>query len=481
VSASHVVARNAGLQVVAETISKVASLVLYAVMARSLGQAGFGHFTFAFSLAGLFVVFAAPDVEYVLTRDVARDRSALPGMFWNALGLKLVLGVIAVALAVVVAAIWEDVPELPLAVGLLGIGLLGELLAKVPYATFLAYDDMRPVATTVVLQRLVTAAAGIAVLAAGGGLAEIAAVFAASSLGALALAVWRLDRAIGVPPVRLGGVAARHLFTSGLPLGISAVFTATLFRIDVVILAWLDDAEAVGLYGAAYRLLDATLFLSYSLVAALLPMLSRLSRASTPPIAQAFAAGAKVLAAVLFPLGAGAALFAEPIMRLVYGEDFTEGATALRLLGGTIALFGISYLSSAVLVAQDRQRVIPWVTGVVAAENIALNFALIPSLSLDGAALATTLTELTRAAALTWLAIGATGRISAARILLGPLAGCAGMVAAWLIAGDGVVGIVLALLAYPAVLVAFERRLHPDDLRMIVGVVLRRRVPIEAS
>jgi O-antigen/teichoic acid export membrane protein len=478
VSTSRVVARNAGFQVGAEVVSKVASLLLYAVMARSLGQAGFGHFTFAFSLAGLFVVFAAPDVENVLTRDVARDRSALGGMFWNALGLKLVLGSLAVALAVIVSAVAEDVADLPVAVGLLGIGLLGELMAKVPYATFLAYDDMRPVATTVVLQRLATAAVGIAVLAAGGGLVEISAVFAASSLAALAMAMWRFARVIGMPPLRLGGVAARHLLRAGLPLGISAVFTAALFRIDIVILAWLDDAEAVGLYGAAYRLLDATLFLSYSLVAALLPVLSRLTPSSTPSIGEAFTAGAKVLTVGLFPLGVGAALFAEPIMRLVYGEDFTGGATALRLLGGTIALFGLSYLSSAVLVAQDRQRVIPWVSGVVAAENIALNFALIPPLSLDGAALATTLTELTRACATTYLATRATGPIPIARVLVGPLAGCAAMVAAWLIAGDGVLGIALAAVAYPVVLVGLERRLHPHDLRLIADTVLRRRVTL---
>jgi O-antigen/teichoic acid export membrane protein len=131
-----------------------------------------------------------------------------------------------------------------------------------------------------------------------------------------------------------------------------------------------------------------------------------------------------------------------------------------------------------VLVAQDRQRVIPWVSGVVAAENIALNFALIPPLSLDGAALATTLTELTRACATTYLATRATGPMPIARVLVGPLAGCAAMVAAWLIAGDGVLGIALAAVAYPVVLVGLERRLHPHDLRLIADTVLRRRVTL---
>ena len=45
-----------------------------------------------------------------------------------------------------------------------------------------------------------------------------------------------------------------------------------------MILSQLKGNDAVGFYGVAYRLLESTLFITYTFVAALLPTLSRLDR-----------------------------------------------------------------------------------------------------------------------------------------------------------------------------------------------------------
>ena len=44
-SVSRVIARNTGVQAAADLLGKVASLAFYVVMARELGQGGFGDFT----------------------------------------------------------------------------------------------------------------------------------------------------------------------------------------------------------------------------------------------------------------------------------------------------------------------------------------------------------------------------------------------------------------------------------------------------
>ena len=138
--------------------------------------------------------------------------------------------------------------------------------------------------------------------------------------------------------------------------------------------------SAVGLYSSAYRLLESTLFISYAFVAAVLPTLSRLCPTTSPTIAEAYALGLKGIVAVLLPIGTAFVLFAEPVIRLIYGDDFLPAVSAMRLLGAAAALYGVSYLGSYLLVSQDRTRVIPWVTAAVAVLNIALNLALIPDL-----------------------------------------------------------------------------------------------------
>src|SRR5437588_11872382 len=102
-SVSRAVARNTGFQIGGEIASRVASLALYAVMARELGKTGFGSFTVAFSIATLLVILAGAGTESVLTRETARDRGAVHHLFWNAIGLKLVLGVVCIAVGVAVS------------------------------------------------------------------------------------------------------------------------------------------------------------------------------------------------------------------------------------------------------------------------------------------------------------------------------------------------------------------------------------------
>jgi O-antigen/teichoic acid export membrane protein len=232
---------------------------------------------------------------------------------------------------------------------------------------------------------------------------------------------------------------------------------------------------AVGLYGAAYRLLESTLVLSYAVAVAMLPTLSRLSRSSVPSLAEAYEGAAKVIAITLVPIGCVFALFASTLMDILYGPEYATAASALRLLGGAAALYGVSHLGLYVLISQNRQRTIPWITAGVVVLNVSLNLLLIPHFSIDGAAFVTSLCELTLAVLMTAAALRVTGPVSARRVLVGPLAGAGAMGAAALAAGTGLCGLAVALRAYTLTVFLVERRLHPDDLRLLLDLVRRPR------
>lgn len=456
--------------IAAEVISKVASIVLYAVMARELGQEGFGAFTFVISLCTLLMVLSGPGTNDILIREIARDRGTLRTLFWNALGLKGVLGLAAVLLTYLIVLGAGYSTEVQVAVLLLGASQLMETVCKTLHSCFIGYDDLRPVAKALLLQRVSTTILGIAVLVMGGGLVAISAVFLIAAMLAVVYLFQQLIVLRGWVPLTLSLDAARKLYVVAFPLGLSAIFTTVLFRVDAVILAWFKPEAVVGLYGAAYRVLEGTLFLSWTFVSALMPTLSRGGEGH----AAAYQGGSKVLLAVLAPVGLTFALFAEPIMHYVYGPDYADGATALRLLGGTAVLFGISHLAQTTLVTQDRQKLLPWLTGAFAIENIALNLALIPSLSLEGAALATTITEVTRCTTLFVLAKRRAGHISFVRIAVGPVGAGLMMVGIWALNLPDVVGLLVAPLAYIGTLYLIESRLYPDDLTLLKDIVLRR-------
>ncbi len=477
-STARRVARNTGVQFVGEAVSKVASVGFYVVMARLLGTAEFGEFSFALSLVVLTTVFAGFGLDAILTTETAREHRRLGELFWNAIAIKAAFGVVGIAIALLVALLGGYRIEVDLAVAVLGVAAVVELITKTVSATFQAHEDMRPVATSLAIQRIATAVIGITAMALGGQLLVVAAAYLAGALIALAYAARALLRARLHPPVWFSTEGARGMIGRSLPIGIATILGAILFRVDATMLSLIKGNDAVGIYSSAYRLLESTLFISYAFVAAAVPTLSRLTRYSVPPVSEAFALATKAICAALLPIGVGFVFYAEPVIELLYGSEYAEAVSVMRLLGGAAALYGLTYLSSYVLVAQGRAKIIPWVTGVVMAENILLNLILIPRHAYDGAAAATSVSEATFAALMLGFAVAAAGRFGVGRAVAGPAAGCGAIGLVVWVGGATWITLPIAILAYIGTLAAVEARFHPADLHRVRNLV--RREPAES-
>src|SRR5207342_1336890 len=72
---------NAGWRALSDVGSKVVTLLLYAVMARELGEASFGVFVFGLAFVMLVTTFANFRQDGILTREVARDRALIHRYF----------------------------------------------------------------------------------------------------------------------------------------------------------------------------------------------------------------------------------------------------------------------------------------------------------------------------------------------------------------------------------------------------------------
>src|SRR5436305_6350562 len=59
------------------------------------------------------------------------------------------------------------------------------------------------------------------------------------------------------------------------PIGVGVVISAVYFRIDVFLVQWWSGSEAVGLYNAVFRLIDALRLFPAAVMAVVLPSLVR--------------------------------------------------------------------------------------------------------------------------------------------------------------------------------------------------------------
>lgn len=470
---------NASSQAAADVAGKLAILALYAVIARRLGTAALGYLTLAQSMA-LLLQLSALGTDPLIIGELARTRDRLSALLWNSLAIKALLGGGAGVAIVVVVLLADLSSEVRVTFILFAASGVVDLLAGTLVAILRGMEAMVPVAYSQFVQRVLTTLLGTALLLAGHGMVVVGCAYVAGSIIAAALLLAVLWRASPLPAFALDLRAARRFAIDSWPLGVGTAFGALLARADAVMLSILTSATVVGIYGAAYRVMESTFFLSWAIGVAIFPVLSRLSPDTQPSIGRAFELASRFCYALLLPLGAVLALFPHSVIDAVFGPSFSGAAAPLRWLSIVVALYGLGAIAIYALAARDRRRTIAWVSLLALAVNVAANLVLIPGYGATGAGAAMALAQIVFTGAAIRTVARDVGGLSLLRLSLLPSASVVAMGCVRVACGDRVLGILVGTFAYATVLVIAHARLYPADQKIITGWLRRGLRPLPA-
>src|SRR5262245_19375815 len=210
-------------------------LILFIVAGRMLGDAEFGKFAFALALGTIFETLMDFGLHQVTIRAVARDQSRATVLLHHTLGIKLVWTMGALAALVTTATIFRSEWDVRIACYLLG----GSLVLRSYMLTIrgvlqglerFGWDSLVVVADRAIL------IAGVAALAAGGGIRGLAIAFVVARGIALALTAWMTHAHLGGIGIRFDREVWRELQTTALPLGFFLVVMNLYSYVDGVML-----------------------------------------------------------------------------------------------------------------------------------------------------------------------------------------------------------------------------------------------------
>ncbi len=381
-------------------IAKALDFAFYLLLARRLGVAGFGLFTFAFSFTLLFNVVADFGFSGILAREVTRTPERLRLLLGEALRIKVALAIITFALVVGIA----SATRTPAGAMPLIIAMTAGMLIN---ATALLFDALLKSSRRPGAAGLVQIAQSTAVLVAGGallvrGMGPVggALAYLTASLAHLAGNAW-FSRDLWRVPAEAEAEEVEdkrwtmplQLWREALPLALSGVFIAIYFRIDAVMLQAMQGAQAVGLYGGIYRLFEAAAPICAAYHSVLFPSLVRAAQDKGNWVGSLCQQSLRMLLLGAIGYSAFMAVESDRIIGLVLGSDYAQAAPGLAVLiwATPPALMSTSLLWG--LAAVGRQSLGTWAVGVTALANVGLNLVLIPRLSFMGASMATVASE----------------------------------------------------------------------------------------
>lgn len=380
------IATNTGVQAFGAVLASLLGFATFVAITRGLGVDAFGDLTAA--AVYLFIVTVIADVGFsgAVLREVSASPAELERVMRASVPLRALISAGAVALSAVVAlaAPFNDRMTAAILIGTVGAFFTLMNFAVLPVLQLELRMHWAVVAN--LAGRIVTLALTLGALAAGLGFNG---VVAATSAG---LAVtFLVDYAVVARLVSLRPVVDlaywRSLSTGSVELGLSGAIGHIYFRVDALLVAVLRTPREVGLYGAAYKLIELAESLASFLPASVFPALTRYVAESDarmrPLVQRAF----DLLLAMAAPLTVLMLAFPTEIISLTAGDDFAAAAPAVQILAPYVLFSFVGQLLWRMLLASHRDRALLLIAVAILTLNVALNLALIPIYGYKAAAL----------------------------------------------------------------------------------------------
>jgi polysaccharide transporter, PST family len=371
---------------------KILGFGLLALMARALTQADYGKLMFALTLCGLTVTVTDLGASTDLTRQIAAAPEGARRRLEEVLSARLPLlaaylvllpawialtkpDALAVTAAIAVFSVCKDVYRSYSSL-FLGLKRIGYTVA--------AYGS-----SLLVLLGLV--AAGVVT---GAGLAWMTGAHVLSGLVLLGVAAAIARLRFGSIRLRWGRDLMQRVFGRGIWLFVLSIAGLAHFAADTVMLGYLQPYEQVARYQAAAKLLEASQFVVRPLTLILLPVCATLaSRQQWTELRRLMHEMFGGMAVLGVAAWGAVALFALPIIRVVYTATYDDSAQVLRVL--YLSVPGLYIATVAMLLASStmREKRAVLIMGLGVVLNVALNLVAIPRYGALGAAWVTVISQ----------------------------------------------------------------------------------------
>lgn len=257
-------------------LTRVVSFVYIYYLARVLGVEGFGLYTAALAYFSIISAVAEFGFNRYLVREVTKDRVQARELLSNVFLLRLTLtSVLFAVFAVFLYQLDHDKIRVSLIL-LAALAILPQSVAFTFDGIFVAIKKLQFSAIALLASSIFTALAGFLLIKGGYGLMGAVNALTLGQLGYTVLLVILLAKVEGInfTPIKLPII--KQALKGSLPYGLLGILGLIYFRIDAIMLSYLKGSFETGIYGAAYKFLEAVVFIPASFSAALFPALAKL-------------------------------------------------------------------------------------------------------------------------------------------------------------------------------------------------------------
>lgn len=377
---------------VGNILHALGAFALNVLVARQLGTEKYGLVTYGLALVTFATSVCNLGLDAVITRFFAEDEKSFPTYLGSGIAARLIVSTIGIiALQIIVAVSGSSDSRLQLLVLAQSSSLVYGSFDLVIYWFRYKYRADIPS----ILRMVAFAVSGICQVFAVVITSDVVlyAVSYAAETGIYTLLtliaywkIWRKGLNFSLPKLK-------QMFALSVPFIFSSILSTVYGQTDRVMLNAMAGSNAVAYYSVSATLAGAISIIPIALIEGFRPCVMESKFVDgvmyRRRLSQLYAAVFWICIAYCLFITA----FAEPIIRLMYGDEYLPAVPALSLIVWYTSFSYFGSINNVYMVAEGKTKWVSILTGCGALINIVLNLAFIPDFGIVGASAASLATQ----------------------------------------------------------------------------------------
>ncbi|MCK5510918.1 flippase [Candidatus Parcubacteria bacterium] len=403
------VAYNTIIQIISKVFSIILGLISIAIITRHLGQNGFGQYTTIITFLSFFGIIADLGLTLVTIQIISKPGINQDKALGNLLGLRLVSALIFLGLAPIIVLLFPYSAEVKTGVAIASFSFLFIALNQVLVGLFQKKLRMDKVSIAEIVSRLFLLLGIIIAVKFNYGLQGILAATVFSSLVSFLLH-FIFSKKFATIKLKFDLIYWQEIIKKSWPLAITITLNLIYLKSDTLFLSVIPrDSDIgiiaeVGIYGAAYKVIDVLITIPFMFAGIILPIMAKNWLAGKKDVFAAILQKSfDVLVMLALPIAVGVQFVAEDVMVIVAGNDFLASGPILKILIFAAAAIFLGNMFAHAVIAINKQKKVIKAYIFVAITSVIAYLIVIPNFSYMGAAWVTIYSEFAIAMASFWI------------------------------------------------------------------------------
>lgn len=391
------IARKIAYNVLASSVSKFFSTALALVsigfITRYLGKEGFGNYATVLAFLSFFASLADLGLYHISTREISRRGADEKMIMGNIFSLRILASLVILIIAPIIVLFFDYPHQVKEGIVIAAASLLFSSGYQVLNGIFQKNLAMDKVAIGELIGKIVQVATVIVAVRLKLGFDWIVASLL-FNMAASFLIVFFWSKKYLRFKMRFDFGYWKKFFKEAVPIGVGSIIVFFYFKADTLLLSVMKTSADVGIYNAAYKVLENISFFPAMIIGLVLPIMSNTVFAEKARFNEISNKTFKVFVILAVPLVVGTLFLADGIVQLIGGGQFFQSAAVLRILIFALAAIFFGGFFNNILIAGNLQKKLMHIWIAAAVGSVGLNLIFIPPFSYFGSAYISVVTEI---------------------------------------------------------------------------------------